>query len=199
MDRELYLRSERFLCCIVEPSLETFVSAWKQLAELREPAKLRPWLATAAWPPRPRARARPNSRPSPKSTTIWVVLAMTMAIGYLGFLCWSYSLVSRAHLLADYWPTTRSLSTRELQNIIADSQVQKLRVGMYQNVRGHRTLSGDLLENGKMTHFFAPAEDSTLARLAEKGISYATEINRDDRPQPRRACFQGILSPKQQT
>ncbi|MGA2662006.1 MAG: sigma factor, partial [Verrucomicrobiota bacterium] len=23
---------------------ETFVSAWKQLAELREPAKLRPWL-----------------------------------------------------------------------------------------------------------------------------------------------------------
>ncbi|HXP63197.1 MAG TPA: sigma factor, partial [Dongiaceae bacterium] len=25
---------------------ETFVSAWKQLAELREPAKLRPWLCS---------------------------------------------------------------------------------------------------------------------------------------------------------
>src|SRR5258708_36722353 len=27
---------------------ETFVSAWKQLAELREPAKLRPWLCSVA-------------------------------------------------------------------------------------------------------------------------------------------------------
>src|SRR5512138_405949 len=27
---------------------ETFVSAWKQLADLREPAKLRPWLCSVA-------------------------------------------------------------------------------------------------------------------------------------------------------
>jgi len=127
-----------------------------------------------------------------------VVLAMTMAIAYLGFLCWTYSLASHLHLLAKDMPTTRSLSTREVQTIIADSQVPKFRVKLYQNIGGGRTLSGDLLQNGKMIPFFAPAEKSTLALLAEKGIGYETEIaNRDNRPHPSRASFlaQRLLEP----
>ena len=139
-----------------------------------------------------------NSSQSPKSITIWVVLAMTLAIAYLGFFSWTYSLASRMHLLAKDMPTTRSLSTREAQAVIADSQVQKFRVKLYQNVGGGRTLSGDLLENGKMTPFHAPADNSTLALLTEKRISYETEIaNRDGRPLPSRANYlaQRLLTP----
>jgi hypothetical protein len=125
-----------------------------------------------------------------------VVLAMTLAIAYLGFLCWTYGLASRMNLLAKDVTPSRSLSTREVQNVIADSQVQKSRVKLFENVSGGRTLSGGLLENGKTNHFYAPAENSTLTLLAEKGISYETEIaNRT--PHPSRAYFeaQRLLAP----
>ncbi|MGD0536221.1 MAG: sigma-70 family RNA polymerase sigma factor [Verrucomicrobiota bacterium] len=140
----------------------------------------------------------PDSRQSPKSITIWVALAMTLAITCLGFQCWVYGLGVRMHVLGKDMPTTRSLSTREVQAVIADSQVEKSGVKLFENVSGGRTLSGDLLENGKTTPFYAPADNSTLALLAEKGISYETHIaNRDDPPYPSRACFeaQRLLTP----
>jgi RNA polymerase sigma factor (sigma-70 family) len=144
------------------------------------------------------AAAGAEPKPRPKSITLWVVLAMTMAIVYLGFLCWSYSTAVRMNLLAKDMPQTRSLSTREMQNAIADPQVQKQQLRMYENVSGGRTLSGDLLENGKTTRFLAPADTSTLALLDEKGISYETRIaRRDERSLPTRTFFeaQRLLPP----
>jgi len=140
----------------------------------------------------------PDSWQSPKSITIWVALAMTLAITCLGCQCFVYGLSVRMHILGKNMPTTRSLSTLEVQAVIADSQVEKTRVKLFENVSGGRTLSGDLLENGKTTPFYAPADNSTLALLAEKGISYETYIaNRDDPPHPSRAGFaaQRLLSP----
>jgi hypothetical protein len=127
-----------------------------------------------------------------------VALAMTLAITCLGSQCWIYGLGVRMNILGKDMPATRSLSTRAVQAVIADSQVEKSRVKLFENVSGGRTLGGDLLENGKTTHFYAPADNSTLALLAEKGISYETHIaNRDDPPNPSRACFeaQRLLAP----
>jgi RNA polymerase sigma factor (sigma-70 family) len=114
---------------------------------------------------------------SPKSVTIWAALAMTVALVYLGFFCWISSLRSPMH-----FPKTRSVSTSEVQSLIANSQVRKFRFRLFQNASGARTLSGDLLENGKMNPFVAPAEDSTMALLAEKGVSYETKIENRDSP-----------------
>jgi RNA polymerase sigma factor (sigma-70 family) len=115
---------------------------------------------------------------APKSGTIWVMLAMTSAIAYLGFMYWAYGRVSSMH-----FPKPRYVSTSEVQSLIANSQVRKFRFRLFQSARGARTLSGDLLENGKVTPFVAPAENSTMALLAEKGISYETTIENQD---PRR-------------
>jgi hypothetical protein len=72
------------------------------------------------------------------------------------------------------------VSTDEIQSLIANSEVRKFRFRLVQNTSGFRTLSGDLLENGKMSPFVAPVADSTVAMLAEKGISYETKFeNRD--------------------
>ena len=151
------------------------------------------------WTAREVAAGEASSQPRRKSITIWVVLAMTMAMLYLGFVCWSYGLGVRMHILGkDNVPTQRSLSTRGVQAVIADSQVQKSGVKLFENVSGGRTLSGDLQENGKTTRFYAPADNSTLALLGEKGISYETHIaNRDDPPHQSRACFeaQRLLAP----
>jgi RNA polymerase sigma factor (sigma-70 family) len=114
---------------------------------------------------------------SPKSVAIWAALAMSVALVYLGFSCWISSLNSRMH-----FPKPRYVSTTEIQSLIANSQVRKFRFRLFQSARGARTLSGDLLENGKMTPFVAPAEDSTMALLAEKGISYETNIENRDSP-----------------
>ena len=114
---------------------------------------------------------------APKSGTIWVMLAMTSAIAYLGFMYWAYGRVSSMH-----FPKPRYVSTSEVQSLIANSQVRKFRFRLFQGASGARTLSGDLLENGKMTPFVAPAENSTMALLAEKGISYETNIENRDSP-----------------
>ena len=119
----------------------------------------------------------PISCQSPKSVTIWAALAMTVALVYLGFFCWLSSLRSSMHFLKP-----RSMSTSEMQSLIANSQVRKFRFKLSQNASGARTLTGDLLENGKMTPIVAPAENSTIALLAEKGISYDTNIENRDSP-----------------
>jgi hypothetical protein len=72
------------------------------------------------------------------------------------------------------------VSTTEIQSLIANSQVRKFRFRLFQSATGARALGGDVLENRKMSPFVAPAESSTMALLAEKGISYETKIeNRD--------------------
>jgi RNA polymerase sigma factor (sigma-70 family) len=124
-----------------------------------------------------RAFGGPISRRSPKSFTIWAALAMTVALVYLGFFCWITSRMSAMH-----FPKPRYVSTTEIQSLIANSQVRKFRFRLFQGASGARTLSGDLLENGKMSPFVAPAENSTMALLAEKGISYETKIENRDSP-----------------
>ena len=124
-----------------------------------------------------RAFGGPISGQSPKSVTIWAALAMTVALVCLALFCWASSLVSATH-----FPKARYVSTSEVQSLIANSQVRKFRFELFQSASGVRMLSGDLLENGKMSSFVAPAENSTMALLAEKGISYETKIeNRDSR------------------
>jgi uncharacterized RDD family membrane protein YckC len=124
-----------------------------------------------------RAFGGPISCQSPKFVTIWTALAMTVALVYLAFFCWISSLSSPMH-----FPKPRSVSTSEVQTLIANSQVRKFRFRLFQSARGARTLSGDLLENAKMTPFVAPAEDSTMALLAEKGIGYETNNENQDSP-----------------
>jgi hypothetical protein len=101
---------------------------------------------------------------------VWVGLAMAAALFYLGFVCWISSRISFTH-----FPTPRSLSTSEVQDVIANAQVRKFRFRLFQGASGARALSGDLLENGKMTPFVAPAENSTVALLGETGIGYETK------------------------
>jgi RNA polymerase sigma factor (sigma-70 family) len=141
-------------------------------------------LSLAIWIWRRRQRTVPEgsiggriSSQSPKSVTIWAALAMAVALVYLGFFCWLSSLRSPSH-----FPKPRYVSTTEVQSLIANSQVRKFRFKLFQNASGARTLSGDLLENGKMTPFVAPAENSTMALLAEKGIGYETNIENRDSP-----------------
>jgi RNA polymerase sigma factor (sigma-70 family) len=121
----------------------------------------------------------PLSCQSPKSVTIWAALAMTVALVYLGFFCWYSSVIS---LSLTHFPKPRFVSTTEVQSLIANSQVRKFRFRLFQNASGARTLSGDLLENGKMNPFVAPAENSTVDLLAEKGVSYETKIEGRDSP-----------------
>lgn len=132
---------------------------------------------------------------SPKFTTIWVVLPMIMAIAYLAFLCWGYSFVFHIRFPKT---ETRYLSTSEVQNLIASSKGRDIRFTLFENASGGRTLGGDLNDNGTGSSILAPAENSTMALLAEKGISYKTKIaNRDDPPHPSKACFlaQRLLEP----
>jgi RNA polymerase sigma factor (sigma-70 family) len=124
-----------------------------------------------------RAFGGPISRQSPKSVTIWAALAMIVALAYLALFCWASSLMSARH-----FPKPRYVSTSEVQSFIANSQVRKFRFELFQSASGARRLSGDLLENGKMTPFVAPAENSTMALLAEKGISYETKIENREPP-----------------
>jgi hypothetical protein len=123
----------------------------------------------------PGAVVRPIACRSPGSVAIWAVLATTAAFVYFGFFCWYSSFTSPAN-----FPKRLFLSTSEIQSLIANPQVPKFRFRLYQNTSGARMLTGDLLEGRKMNPFVAPAEQSTLTLLAEKGVSYETTIeNRD--------------------
>ncbi len=124
-----------------------------------------------------RAIGRPFSRQFPGSGRLWVMLAMTAAIAYLATMCWLFGQSPRSH-----FSQPRYLSTSEVQNYIANSQVPKFRFSIFQSARGARILSGDLLENQKMCPFVAPAEDSTVALLKQKAISYETKIENRNYP-----------------
>jgi RNA polymerase sigma factor (sigma-70 family) len=110
-----------------------------------------------------------------KSITLWVVLAMTGALVCLAVFFWLSRVNSRIHL-----PATQYLSTAEVQNLIANSKEGDIGFHLWQLRNGFRHLTGEVRENGTWSPFYAPAENSTLALLAEKGISYETSIeNRD--------------------
>jgi RNA polymerase sigma factor (sigma-70 family) len=121
------------------------------------------------------AGGAPISSQAGKSITIWVVLAMTGALVCLAFCFWLSSVNSQIH-----FPETQHLSTAEVQNLIANSREGDIGFHLYQLRNGFRHLAGGVRENGTWSPFEAPAENSTLALLAEKRISYATSIeNRD--------------------
>jgi len=110
-----------------------------------------------------------------KSITLWVVLAMTGALVCLAGLFLVSSLNTRIHL-----PQTQYLSTAEVQNLIANSKGRDIEFSLTQLRNGFRHLNGEGRENGTEYVFHAPAENSTLALLAEKGISYKTRIEGRD-------------------
>ena len=121
------------------------------------------------------------SSPAGKSITIWVVLAMTGALFCLAVFFWLASLNSRIQL-----PQTQHLSTAEVQNLIANPKGRDIGFSLWQYRNGFRYFNGEVRENGKPVStppaywFTAPAENSTLALLAEKGISYKTTIEGRD-------------------
>jgi RNA polymerase sigma factor (sigma-70 family) len=114
-----------------------------------------------------------------KSTALWVVLAMTGALVCLAFFFECSIQISRHPNLI---PKTQYLSTAEVQNLIANSKGRDIYISLYQCRSGLRYLSGAVREKGAPVStppdycFAAPAENSTLALLAEKGISYKTTI-----------------------
>jgi hypothetical protein len=77
-------------------------------------------------------------------------------------------------------PKTRYLSTTEVQTLIASSKGREIDLSLYQLGNGYRHLNGGVRQNGAEYVFHAPAENSTLALLAEKGISYKTRIEGRD-------------------
>ena len=116
-----------------------------------------------------------------KSMTLWVVLAMTGALLCLAFCFWFSMVNSRLH-----HPQTQYLSTAEAQNLIANSKGRNIRFHLYQHRNGFRYLFGQVREEGAPVSALpascmaAPAENSTLALLAEKGISYTTSNDNRD-------------------
>jgi RNA polymerase sigma factor (sigma-70 family) len=117
-----------------------------------------------------------------KSTTLWVVLAMTGALVCL--IC--FFLLSRANSRV-HVPETRHLSTAEVQDLIANAKGRDIGVSLWQYRNGFRRLNGEVHEYGAPAstppayYFDAPAENSTLAMLAaEKGIRYNTRIEGRD-------------------
>jgi hypothetical protein len=116
-----------------------------------------------------------------KSMTLWVVLAMTGALLCLAFCFWFSIVNSRLH-----HPQTQYLSTAEAQNLIANSKGRNIRFHLYQHRNGFRYLFGQVREEGApvsalpASSMAAPAENSTLALLAEKGISYTTSNDNRD-------------------
>jgi predicted small integral membrane protein len=110
-----------------------------------------------------------------------VVLAMTGALVCLAFFFESSVKASRNPNLIPATP--QHLSTAEVQNLIATPpKGHEIYITLYQCRSGLRFLSGAVREKGTPVSalpaysFDAPAENSTLALLAEKGISYRTTI-----------------------
>jgi RNA polymerase sigma factor (sigma-70 family) len=121
------------------------------------------------------------SSPAGKSVTLWVVLAMTGSLVCLAFSLW----VSMAKSQFDF-PINQHLSTAEVQNLIADSKGRDIKYFLNQCQKGFRYLHGEVREDATTVstlpsyYFAAPAENSTLALLPEKGISYKTIVNNRD-------------------
>jgi hypothetical protein len=125
------------------------------------------------------------SSPGGRSITLWVVLAMTGALVCLAFFFLIASASSQMHL-----PETQFLSTAEVQNLIANPNGRDIEVCLTQLRNGFRRLNGAVRENGTPDStlpaywFAAPAENSTLALLTEKGIRYETFALRTSSPPP---------------
>jgi hypothetical protein len=79
------------------------------------------------------------------------------------------------HVLQEHY-----LSTFEVQNLIANSKGRDIEFSLSQLSNGFRNLNGEVREDGTEYVFHAPAENSTLALLAEKGISYKSRIEGRD-------------------
>jgi hypothetical protein len=117
-----------------------------------------------------------NPRQAGKSVTLWVVLAMTGSLVYLAGFFWSSILISHIYI-----PKTQYLSTAEVQNLIANSKGRDIAFSLTQWRNGFGVLSGQEGEKGTRSPFgaslfAAPAENSTMALLAEKGIGYDTVV-----------------------
>jgi RNA polymerase sigma factor (sigma-70 family) len=122
------------------------------------------------------AWARPG-----KSIALWVWPGMTGALVCLAIFFWSDVEMSRAvsrnpSLVA----RNQYLSTAEVQNLIANSNGTNIDVCLTQLKNGYRYLMGGINENGSERSFLAPAEKSTVALLAEKGISYKMRVEGKD-------------------
>ena len=74
-----------------------------------------------------------------KSTTIWVVLAMTGALVCLAFFFLVASVNSHIHL-----PEAQYLSTAEVQNLIANSKGRDIEFSLTQLRNGFRHLNGEV-------------------------------------------------------
>ena len=125
-----------------------------------------------------------------KSTTIWVVLAMTGALVCLA-VAFLIS-IGNSHYL--HRPKLQCLSTAEVQNLIANSKGRDIEFLLYLPQHGFGVLSGSVHVEGapasvRATAFEAPAETSTLALLAEKGIRYDTVVGHHDHTLVNRAVF----------
>jgi RNA polymerase sigma factor (sigma-70 family) len=127
------------------------------------------------------AGGAPVSSQAGKPITLWVVLAMTGALVWLAYSFWFSSWQMQL-------PQIRLLSTAEVQNLIANSKGRDIGFALVQYRNGFRQLNSEVRENGTRSWFHAPAENSTMALLAENGISYETSIeNRDFFPSSRGA------------
>jgi RNA polymerase sigma factor (sigma-70 family) len=121
------------------------------------------------------------SSPGGKHVILWVVLAMTGALVCLASAIWTYRTESRLRL-----PKTQFLSTAEVQNLIANSKGRDIRFFLNQCQKGFCFLDGEVREDATPVSTFpsycfdAPAENSTLALLTEKGIRYKTIVNNRD-------------------
>jgi RNA polymerase sigma factor (sigma-70 family) len=145
------------------------------------------WIWQRRWRTVPEeANGGPNSGQSTKPITIWVVLAMILALVCLVYSCWFHGLTSgRAK--------SRYISTSEVQDLIVNSKGRDIGFTLFQKESGARLLYGELHENGTLSTLVAPAENSTIALLSEKGISYETKIENQDYAQGGRA--QWLLDP----
>jgi RNA polymerase sigma factor (sigma-70 family) len=165
---------------VSHPKIYTALGLWQQLWVPILMYAVVP-LALVLWVWQRRRQAGPEAAGSAQIPSragrflaVWVVLAMTGAVLYLGYSFWYQSLVSKRV------PKTQFLSTAEAQNLIAGSKGRDMRfyLGQYEN--GFRDLGVELRENGTRCWFTAPAENSTLRLLADKGIAYTTHFqNRD--------------------
>ncbi|MGO8699420.1 MAG: hypothetical protein ACLQVY_17070 [Limisphaerales bacterium] len=113
--------------------------------------------------------------------TFWVVLAMTGAFVYLAGSLWFSIASSRFN-----FPKTQYLSTAEVQNLIANAKGGGINFFLNQCQKGFRFLQGEVREDDTPVsalpsyYFAAPAENSTLALLEEKGIGYKKIVNNRD-------------------
>jgi hypothetical protein len=96
----------------------------------------------------------------------WVVMAM-IGTGILLI----------ALLLDTNWKVGR-LSTAETRQLIAGHPEAKFSILQYQS--GNRHLWIRLQENSRLSKFTAPADEATLALLAEKGIACPTYVQGRD-------------------